>query len=783
MKHASSTLLALGLVSCASNGGPASGKPTTAATSVVFGQPPGGSAGAEPGAFNDNRPLRPPPRRCSTEPRAEWTAPRGLDAELERAARVLFDLGLFEPNAEFVAVRASVPALFGPERSAEVRGWLLPDRTLLSVRGDLLVPTDAPRRIEVALDTQRVERWADAREARERGSVRSNLLTAALLARAGRADLANAQWRRAATYFSTGRERSALLDLGETYFDSGIAAYRAGRFELARRHFERLDCARAYIEENVNSLVAFTTIEGMRPRMRQERSTEYLRDVPSLLEEARRRASSSRTASPLDAATPSSVRATTDPAQLASLPIEQLIAALDDVLLEVRSDEPHPLDRDPIVRAIRARGPAATPALLSAFERDGRLTRTVVTNTFPFVREVFFVRTLLAYLITQTSGMDPREFGWTTFSDDPTRLRPSEVARALRVRWDRIGSISPYERALSSVSDASSNFERQVFSVSWLFAARDPNAPSWDLYIERPAPSIYDPLASTEANSPQRPRLTPTQRSALFDALRARMPALGPISDRAQPAFDREMQRCAYLPLLYLLDARATEPMLRETLNRFYTRAPDNVTAACSAWVSAALVALGDQSVATEFTTRVRERELRSGDLNSVGTAWAPLANRPEGAAVFEQLARRAFVVNAHQIRIDERGTTATVHSVNVLSMVDERTLRPRAVRESILTLLEDTRAAAIIRFERGSFEVLYLNARGARTFRYATPPDGADFIEPDRDWTVRIMDSVADQLANRVGIRGAPLFDIRWTQARRDRAIAELRAMLQAMR
>ncbi|MBL8683676.1 MAG: hypothetical protein JNK05_31180 [Myxococcales bacterium] len=766
MSRSTTLLLVLTSTACAT----ASNDATTRSI-----KPMGAMAAAIPAPTHDpsqiiDRPLPRPATSCATGPLPAWSAPAQLDTELARATGILVALGLPVPTGQFVSAPANIGTLFGDERNDDVQGWIVGDGVMLTIRGDLLTTRGDARPSELTLRERASEHWDGARTARARGRVRPNLLAAALLARAGHTAAANAQWRAAPRYFSAGRERSALLEFAETYFDGAVMAHRFGRDALALRMLERLDCARLYIEEHGGSVVATTSFEGGVPRMQQERSTEFLRDVPAMIEEARRRTTATASAS-------------IDPSRAPAATVEQLIEQLDRTRLDVAFDEPLDLQRDPIVRAIIARGTSATPALINAFENDRRVTRTVRARSYPFAREVFTVRRFLDFLIAETSGMAPGEFGWDSFDEDASDSRPAARANTMRLRWDQIATLSPYERALAGASDSSANFERQIRSVAWLFAARDPSAPSSRLYLSPRPPNVYDPIASTSANSPQRPQLTPPQRAALFNALRARVASLPPISDRSQRAFDSELQRCAYTQLLYLLDAPATEPLLRETIARFRERVPDEIAPACASWVSVALAALGDRAIAADMARRIRELHFRDGELGAIGEAWAAIADRAEATPVFEALARFASQVNAHRIRTDERGTIATVHSVTALSIVSENTLRSRLIRESTLGLLEDTRPSAIIWFERGSREIEYLNARGHHTFRASGPPDGPDFSEPGRDATLRMMDSVTDFIANRAKVRGAPPFDLRWTQARRDRAIDELRQMLRAMR
>ncbi len=770
MQHRGFRALAFAASLCASCANTASSSTRVVASappsSIRPAAPPEGSITVGEPRDVQREPLEAPSARCSAVGESPpWSPPAGLDPALAHGSRVLFALGLTDPRGlDFVAAPVALPTLTGPERQRELYGWLVPHEGtpwLLTARGDL-VPVRGPVRREAfslaALDATPPDSWNEGRQDRARGTIRSNLLTAALLARLGRANEANARWQRAPTNFGFDRERAALLDLAEVFFDSALAAHRHGHAQLAVATLTALDCARPYISENANAVSMVTYLQDFRPRSVQERSTEFLQFVPALLEESRRR---------VDARRPPH-------GDLASAPVDALIAALDSIVLEPEDDGRFKNERSPLALAVRARGPSIGTELIRAYERDARLTQTIAVESFPFERYVFPTRWTLGWAIREVTGMQPEEFGWRHFLD----VAPAEVARALTARWDAISTLTPYERALRGVSDPSSNFERQVLSVALLFATDAAPPASTALMLRSNGPLVVNNLSRT---APPGPALSSEQRRALFAAIRRRVPELGPLANDSDAVTLDEDHRCGYAHILYLVDPAAAAPVLRETLERTYARAPRRVSPGCSAWLSAALGALGDGNAAREVARRVRDIRFGDGELRGVASWWLLVADRPEGAIVFEQLARWAREVSPHQIRTSG-DSTATVHSVAALSLVDESNLGVPPIREALLGLLEDTRPGAIVRYQQGSDEIVFHNARGVMTLTAPGPADGPDFVPPGTPETERIMDVVADQLVNRLRVRGAPPFDLRWVRARRDRTIADLKTMLRAI-
>lgn len=759
---------------------------TPATTSSVAGPKPNSSAPVSVSAGGDSSPVQvhtqvtgnsmtisadgargPLPRpetSCARSSAPRWTAPSGLNGELAHTTSILLDLGMLDPRGlPLVSARSFAGRFAGRDSAQPTVGWLVAasdarPAMLLSLRGDLraIEATTSPLARIDASSLSRAQSWNGMRDARANGSQQHGFVSAALLAVSGDVAAANDLWR-AMPEHGSDRSRAAMLELAELYFDSALAAYRAGRFAPAQEMTRVLECARPYIERNGGSLTATTTFEGLTPRMTQERSTEFLAAAPALAEELRRR--SAAPSAPLEET------------QLATASEAALIAALDDVELDFESNG-DPFARSPLLSAIRSRGAAIVPALIDALERDARWTRSIEHRSYPLARWVTTVRELLARLIHETAGMYALEFGWSSFAGDDAR--PQEVARALRDRWSAVRALSPFDRAINAIEDRSANYSRQILSVAWLFRSA-PGQPSTSVLLRMRGPSVID---RTEIEGPA---LTNAQRERLVRALQSRAPGIGPLRDESPAVLEEEDRRCGYSQMMYLASPTLARSFVRETLDRAYARAPNAIAPSCASWLSAALTAMGDRDVATELARRVRAFDARDGELSALASWWDSLATRPDAQPVWEALAAEVSDVREWPVQTDA-GRRENFVTAGTISLISRGVLRARPMREAVLRMLDETRTNAMIRFERGQREAQFLNPRGMRTLTFETAPDGADFIAPQTTERLRLADALADYLVRYQVIERAPSFDLRWTRERRDRAIAECKALLRAM-
>lgn len=734
------------------------------------------SSGSESANTAGGLPELPLPRdSCARTTVARFTAPAGLNPALAHATNVLLALGLVDPRGLApVSARAFAGRFAGRDVSQQAVGWLVPASEgrapmLLSLRGDLLEIDGAtsPLQSVAASPSARAQTWREAREARAIGSLQYGFVSAVLLAARGDVGAANEQWR-AAPALGTDAQRSAMNEFAELYFDSSLAAYRAGRYGTALEMTRVLECARPYIEEHGNMLSAITTFHGGRPHMEQERATAYLAGVPALVDELRRRASS-----PSAALEDSQVDAASDAA---------LIAALDRVALgngdgadaetEGEDAEADPRTRVPALRALRSRGAAVVSTLIDALERDARWTLTIEHQAYPLARRAIPVRELLAWAISANSGMYPAEFGWSSFYDDE-EARPAETARALRERWNAIRTLSPFDRAMQALDDSSSNFSRQIFSVAQLFSP-GPAQRDVAVLVRGRGPRILDRMAA------EGPSLTDAQRERLVQALRRRAPGLGPMRDRSPGTLDEEDRRCGYSQAMFTVSPTLARSFVRDTLDRLYARDPDTITTSCSAWLTAALATQGDRDVVADLVRRVRTLRPGDGELRGLASWWGSLTHHADAQPFWEALAANIGTVREWPVQT-EAGRSETFVAPGALSVISRTSIRARPLREVVLRLLDETRTNAMVRFERGRSDVDYLNPRGMRTLSLRSLPEGPDFVAPGTMSRLRLSDAVAGYLADYRVLENGPTFDVRWTQARRDRAIAEYKRLLAA--
>ncbi len=711
------------------------------------------------------RPLPVPTTRCGPErPASSWSPPAGLDPTLAHATAIVFALGLPDPRGlEFVSATVVMPSLTGAARTAQINGWALRDGStplLLTPRGDLVAVQSWGARVTLSsasLAASAADNWNDARTQRAQGALRSNHLTAILLARLGLVREANERWSAAPTAITSRHEQSALLDLAETHFDSALGALRLGHPAASIAMLSVLECARPFIEEHANALTLTTSFIGMRPHSVQERTTEFLAAVPQILDESRRVAGRE----PID------VRAI----DLATAPAATLISALETFSIDDDKSELAAYESNPLLLALRSRGSAIASELISAFESDTRLTRAISHDSYPLRRFVLPVRAPLAWLISEVTGIYPAEWGWRSFSN-PADVRPADATNAIRRRWDEVRSLSPYDCALSGVSDNEATFERQILAIAPLFASADPDAQR--VLLRSGGPRIINPFVTATRGV----ALTPAQRQRLFDAVRRRVAPLVAISSESRDTLISEDRRCGYGQMLYLLDANAAMPVLRETLERLHAREPDYVANGCSAWLAGALVANHDPDAAATIAHRLRNKDFRDGELGEMLDWWTGLEARSEATPMYEALAHWAQRVRGYPVQT-AAGRQDTVYSPAALSIVTPRSIRAQPIRSAVLALLEDQRLAAVIRYERGSESIRYLNARGMHTLRARQALGSTDVIPPDTNENERLMDVVADFLADRAVLATPVAFDLRWSVARRSQAIDAMKTQL----
>jgi hypothetical protein len=567
------------------------------------------SAGAEHTIVvtdRDDGPRLPRPAlSCAIDRRPEWFSPPGLNAELAHTARVLLDLGLPDPRGLPLVTALAYPGRFdGVERATSMVGWLVAARDrspamLLALRGDL-VEIEAEHSPLARIERSSIEpsdSWTAMQQHRAAGIVRHNYVSAALLALSGDVREANALWARLWPRGQS-KSRAAVREFAELYFDSALGGFHAGRSAAPQSMTRALECARPHIEQNAEELTT-TTVEGGAQRVTAERATAFLSAVPTLVDELRRRAAEPR--------------ATLTEAQLATAPIAALVAQLDGVALRF-DGWTLSFEGEPLLVALRARGAAAAPEIIDAFERDGRWTRTIQHGSDPLRRSVVSVRALLAWLVTEHTGMRPEEFGWTSFSD-PRDARPSEVAQTLRERWSTLRNLAPFDRAVAALTDTNANFVRQIASVAWLFRPR-PGEPSTPVLLRGSGPRVIDRFAV------EGPALTEAQRERLAQTLLLRAPGLGPLRDASAVALAEEDRRCAYAQASYLVSPTRSLTFVQQTLERAYAREPNAVSPSCAAWLSAALVANGDRAAAEEVARRVRTLPWREAAITRIAHWW-----------------------------------------------------------------------------------------------------------------------------------------------------------------
>ncbi len=400
---------------------------------------------------------------------ARWAAPVG-DPTLEAiatASSALFSAGMSDPRGcEYRSVGLSVGRLAGDSIVVATSAWLLPavgQNPCFAVAWNGLVypvatlgpPVDVRRDLHALLARPDASGMSRRRPMGEEGGVRADTLTSIklpLMLRLGLWDLARAYalalGREGSRDASRWRDRFAS-DWTWAVFDRAVCAHMRSQDLVALESLRLLAASRS-------------ALQGM---VAEPRALGYLSVADDLLDDQERRHAQAHRGVNLAA-----TLAIGDPRARA----EALVQALDEVCARQLS-QPGDVDlaEDPIVRALIAQGTGAVEALLSAFEHDNRLTRSV-----HYWRDFHPQRTVLgaheaAYAalaaILETDFFAPASTG-DSLSARGAATR-AQIAARIRAFWVRWGSAPIAQRWFATLAD-----DHEAPS-QWLSAADSITAP------------------------------------------------------------------------------------------------------------------------------------------------------------------------------------------------------------------------------------------------------------------------------------------------------------------
>jgi hypothetical protein len=405
-----------------------------------------------------------------------------------------------------------------------------------------------------------------------------------------------------------------------------------------------------------------------------------------------------------------------------------LVAALDEMRPR-QGGQPGGMmyEVDPIFRAL-TRNEHALPLLIDAVEQDDRLTRGVhAWRDFASGREAIPARDGATFAAMELLGVD-------VLWPNAGYRSPREIAARLRALFRQAPTAA--ERHLSTLRNPRAGVE------AWALAAEKLDEPL-DSMDGHSFPERWDP-AEKRRVSRRGDRLRQRRERILTRLLATRL--RGAARER-----DRNSEACV-IAEAFVGWATGPEPTLRD----LHERCTDpSVQCSCFAGLTVALTELGDRDALQRYATAIRRLHLESTLPDYVFEPLVRYRADPEMQALANWFAERL----PHRDQIVLRLARWDLMVVPAFARVAREELRDR---RSVATLTTRSHAYQ-----------LHHHAAGVRHLVETNDPE---LPSPDSELDIRRCDRFAASLAD----REVP-FELYWPEARRDAAIAAIRARLPA--
>lgn len=429
--------------------------------------------------------------------------------------------------------------------------------------------------------------------------------------------------------------------------------------------------------------------------------------------------------------------------------IQKLVEGLNEIRAQMVIIPGGPIiESDTIARALVAEGEPAVDALIQAYDKDERLTRTVsYGGQFQALPHLLTVREAAFAILTKILG-----FGLTSPSDPYKRMTAPE----LQQYWTANKRLSPAERMFGRLADDSAN--KRIWKQAALAIVAVP----------RPLPGVSQSMAGETLREKNAPSV-----SELLAKRALQIAGSGPLSS-SEDQFDAaeaidvglalaKWDPAAAKPTLEALTKRALELTVDTTARG---NAEGTLTTAAGKLIAKRLQ-LGDDRAWADYERLVPAIQPEGYiDVN----AYQPLWMAPENLHA-EALARHLFLDPESIYQKMSRSTKGLWYPIQ--GMVDSPMLRLAAFRELLIQILDDKRVVGTTTREKDSYRYSLSEGGGGGSYSwldmFPEVPVGAS--APLR---------VCDQLAVQVGqLRGAKRFNAIATDEARDAQIAELIALL----
>lgn len=726
-----------------------------------------------------------PPRQ--KEP---WTAPATkLPKSLLVATEALFEQGLADPRGceyrEVEVVEGLTVKTHGfvlPPREGEsgrfVVGWDAVVRPAVSVGA----PADLDRDIQVLADRIRLAHQAAAAEAKtnrldrpvpywwsgpdDRGgpAVESgSALKVCVLLRLGRADLAETLFAAATPWTPEARDvgktdyqvnyLSLAQEWGSTLYGRLISAHMLGDDVIA------LDAARR--------LSAFEKAVDVRAsEMGFERNTNYQdqppsyfpwhRQLPELLADHERRARE-----PARGPIP---RRGTDPAAR----VAALIRDLDQIdERQISSPGAASPGNSPLVKALIAEGGPAVEPLLTAYETDTRLTRSVTSSHGTiFVHPVADAE--LAALAGILQGADFQAFGSNPYHADLAKRK--ELTQSLRDFWAKNRGISPMERWYRLLSDDEAGRDRWLEAAAHIVQPRDETGPAFNGRTELRVRVTHKrpPMKGEELRARRDPSVSTLMVRRIVAIAESGNPLQHP---------NIELYRACEMGMdLLVWDEKAALPILRALMTgcgedmEITRNQGGQLDQSMSRFVvqfTLIRAKAGDREAVGEYAAWIRK--CRPKELEYHGfECFEPLWTYPDDPAIRDAAKWLFTDPESPWLGLFRNPGSYKALTFNARGLMTSPLLRVEAFRAAVITALRDRSRNGMIR--RSDRRVVQYTLDDGGNESYSSDRPDLDEVEQGVDRPFRVCDHIAWLIS---GIEGSPRCELYWPEDRRDRAVA----------
>ncbi|HWS90513.1 MAG TPA: hypothetical protein VN282_26330 [Pyrinomonadaceae bacterium] len=750
-----------------------------------------------------------PPRQ-----RAPWTPPQTkLPEALVSATRTLFEQGLADPRGgEYREVEFVTGSVWGDAGKLKTRAWVLPAadgearRFAVTWGGHVTpvvnvgAPADLRRDVAEVIKADEEMRAKYAEENRGRrfpfsrsGSVVSDSFSAShksllplkvcLLLRLGEAGPAEQLW----AAYAVGVEKEGFGNLGDPYprlamdwvyalFDRAVCAHMRGDDRLTLVSARSLVPLRERVSAELERRRAFWPA-GYNTPDHLNYYLSWLAPLDQLLADQERRVGEGRKA----AASSSKPKGE----------VEALVAELDEVAAR-QWGQPGgvSLGEDPRVRAVVELGDEAVGPLLRALETDERLTRSV-----SFGRSFHPGRHLITVAETAYSALTrilkTNAFGGPVqYTSPPSPEGRRQLAARIRGYLEKYGrGEAEEERWYAVLRDDAAGADAWTQVAANILNTYDyKGAPAAWAFTNAPVPSERAAKGMTLRGEPLRGKGSPSV-SQLFAR---RMLGLAERKDEVHPhrdliaannfalallAWDGREQLPAVRSFQNVLRGRYEGAGANDSQNRSYLRSllvglylkrfeveDADAPGEYAEWLGALTPAEAGEHLVYLFTPMWRYEHhpdvaaAAARMFDTAGSPWLPLIDGEDRRSFHraELLGTPMLNVKSFRDRVLEGLADRTVVG----------SLRPRRTSngDRYELTVENTYTAVLTGSANGSTATFQVRAGDARA------PRALESL------SVRVCDVYASRL---VGLTGAPGFQVYWTEAERDRAVAEMAAFL----